>query len=144
MKILDTVTINYILEKDLSLEGDYFVTPDIENEVSVAEIVWNKKIPKNIKSILSKDDFDEASFVKNYFYVLNKYGGRSFFNMTGFGDISLITLAKTLVESKDFNEKQSSLFPWFKQQIEIFTLDRGLKKKVFQEVIIILYFVLMN
>ena len=38
---------------------------------------------------------DKAQYLEHYKDMLNKYGGRSFYNMTGFGDISVLALLKT-------------------------------------------------
>lgn len=132
MKLLDSTTINYILENDIQLNDEYFVTPDVEQEISIAELVWKKKVPKSIKNIFTMDSFDESKYIKNYFDVLNKYGGCSFFNMTGFGDISLISLSKTLLEQ----DKRVQKLPlsWFNDVLDIYTDDVGLSKRLKKEV----------
>lgn len=129
MKLLDTTTINYIMKNNISISGEYFITPDIEEEMLVAEIALDKKSPPNIKSVLLRNGFDEALYVKNYFTALNKYGGKSFFNMTGFGDISLIALVMTLIEITQLMGTQSML-PGLSEQIDVYTGDVGLEKKL--------------
>jgi hypothetical protein len=134
MKILDTTTINHILKNNLILEDTYFITPCIEDEMLTSEMVWGKKAPSNIKNISNEEFFDESLYLKNYFYILNKYGGRSFFNMTGFGDVSIISLVKTLVESIKNTPQNQLPLPEFKEEIIVYTSDDGLSKKIISEV----------
>ena len=133
MRILDTTAINFILREKVTLEGDYFVTQDIENEMMIAEFIWKRKIPNNIKNIFSRSDVSESLYLKNYFEILNKHGGRSFFNMTGLGDISILTLLKTLTESKKDKPPQLPI-PEFKEKISVYVGDDGLKKRIKNEV----------
>lgn len=132
MKLLDTDTINDILLNNIALSCDYFITPDIEQEASVAEIVYNKKMPKSIKIIYSQDDFDESLYIKNYFIALNQYVKRSFFNMKGFGDVSMIALVKTLVEIKN-SKSQTLPIPSLNEDIEVYTGDNNLQKALRKE-----------
>jgi len=134
MKLIDTSTINQVLKNNISLREDYFITPDIEQEMLVALTILKKSIPSHIKNITIDNRFDEASYIKNYFEMLNKYGGRSFFNMTGFGDISLIALAKTILEALEKINRQALPLPGFLEQVEIYVEDGGLRKRIKQEV----------
>lgn len=132
MKLLDTDIINYILVNNTSLSDEYFITPDIEQEVFIAEIVHSRKAPKNIRTILTQGDFDEALYIKNYFSALNQYGKRSFFNMKGFGDVSMIALVKTLVEINN-TKPQALPLPGLSRDIEVYTGDNNLKKALQKE-----------
>lgn len=134
MKILDTTTINHILEKNLSLEEVYFITPDVEDEMLTAELVWDRKVPSNVKNIFQESFFDEPEYLKNYFDMLNKHGGKSFFNMTGFGDISIISLAKTLVDAEKKTSQQRLPLDRFSEEICIYVGDAGLTKRIKKEV----------
>lgn len=134
MKLLDSTAINYILKNDMELHENYFVTPDIRQEMLVAEIMLNKKAPDTIKDIISAPWFDECLYLKNYSYALNKYGGRSFFNMTGFGDVSLIAVLKTLVEILDAPKTQRLPLPDLIEKINAYIDDPRLIKKIKKEV----------
>lgn len=134
MKILDTTTINYIFKNNVLLEDTYFITPCISDEMVTAEIVHNKKAPANIKNIFEENSFNQALYVKNYFEVLNKHGDRSFFNMSGLGDISIIALAKTLVEMETSEVQTTLPFAIYKKEIIIYTSDNPLKAKILSEV----------
>src|ERR1700690_2824360 len=96
MKIIDTNAINYVLSKNISLSEDYFVTPDVKDESEIAELIFGRALPTNIKDISKEKIFDEAIYISNYKSMLNKHKGRSFYNMTGFGDISILALLAML------------------------------------------------
>ncbi|HZX73905.1 MAG TPA: hypothetical protein VFE57_05775 [Cyclobacteriaceae bacterium] len=134
MKILDTTTINHIFKNNIRLQGRYFITPCVGDEMVTAEIVWNRKAPSNIKDIFQEDSFDKAMYLRHYFDMLNKHGDRSFFNMSGFGDISIIALAKTLLETEKSVIQNTLPFKEYKEEIIIYTSDGGLKKRITDEV----------
>ncbi len=134
MKILDTTTINHILQNNLSPQGTYFMTPDVEDEMLTAELMWNKKVPSNVKNISQESFFDESEYLKNYFIMLNKHGGKSFFNMTGFGDISIISLVKTLVDAENKTSQQRLPLEGLSEEISIYSSDSGLTKRIKKEV----------
>ena len=134
MKILDTTTINYIFKENIILEDIYFITPCIEDEIATVEIIWGKKVPSNIRNIFEENSFNQALYIKNYFEMLNKHGNKSFFNMSGFGDISIIALAKTLIDIEKTAIQSSLPFIEYKEEIIIYTSDNGLKNKIKTEV----------
>lgn len=127
MKLIDTDTINYILVNKKSFEDECFVTPDVNEEMLVAEMVHSKKVPVSIKQLIFGGDFDEADYLKNYYEALNQYSKRSFFNMKGFGDVSIVAAAHTIINSK--KSKPSVLpLPGFVDEIEVYTGDTHLSK----------------
>ena len=132
MRLLDNDAINYVLMNDISLEGEYFVTPDVEEEMSVAEIVHKKKAPRQIRSLALRHRFDEALYLKNYFDTLNQYGRRSFFGMRGFGDVSIVAAVRTLVQAKNNGSKTLPL-PGIDDGIEVYTGDEYLTKTLRKE-----------
>lgn len=115
-----------------SFSGDYFVTPDVEEEMRVAEIVHNKKVPREIRSLLFRNGFDEGLYLKHYFDVLNQYGKRSFFNMKGFGDVSIVAATRTLVQLKK-NSPSTLPLPGLADEIEVYTGDNHLAKALKKE-----------
>ena len=131
MRILDTNSINYVLGNLRSLHEVYFISPDIKDESELAELVHGKTMPAKIKEISKEPIFDEALYFKYYKEMLNKYGGRSFYNMTGFGDISILALLKTLDHA--FKKRPQAQLPGMQEEMLLFTEDQGLRKKIAKE-----------
>jgi len=131
MKLLDTSAINYVLKNDLHLEEDYFITSDIEEEKATAEISLGKVLSGNIKNILENVRFPKHLYIKNYFHALNKNKDikRSFFNMTGFGDVSLMALIQTL-QTLSSGEAQQLPIPGISQKIIVYVDDSSLIKAI--------------
>jgi len=124
MKIIDTNGLNYILANDIQLKNDYYLAPDIVEEAEMTQIIHSKNLPHKILKIDETIDFDEGIYLKHYQVILNKYGGRSFFNMTGFGDISILAVLLMLM-----SRKQMGLFP----ETEVYTADKDLINKIRNE-----------
>jgi len=127
MKLIDTDTINYILVNKKTFNEECFVTPDVHEEMLVAEMVHNKKAPKSIKQIIFESDFDEASYLQSYYEALNQYNKRSFFNMKGLGDVSIAAAVNTIVQT--IKKKPNTLpLPGMSEELEIYTGDTNLSK----------------
>jgi hypothetical protein len=107
------------------------VTPDVREESEIAELIFNKALPANIKNISKEKIFDEATYVMNYKNMLNKYKGRSFYNMTGFGDISILALLATL--KRTFQAKPQKLFFEAENELVVITEDGALIQKIEKE-----------
>ena len=95
MRILDNNALGHILENRITIKGTFYITPDILEEFEVLD----NKLPPNVQNIFGESWFNAASFLVNYQAVLNRRRGRSFYNMTGFGDTSILALLKTRKES---------------------------------------------
>jgi len=134
ISIMDSSAILYIVNNEIHMDGDYYITPDIEDEISINEISTGRRISEyiNLKSYEELVGIEEASYLFNYQYVLNKYSGKSFYNMTGFGDISLIALAKTII-SKTNSDKQPVLLKEYESNVVVYSNDRGFIKRIRQE-----------
>lgn len=92
MNILDTTALDYMTKQEVLPAGFCCISPDIQEEYDS----WHdKKLPKNVRNICDVEGFDEALYLRNYQVMLNKHRGRSFYNMTGFGDISVLALLAT-------------------------------------------------
>jgi len=128
MNIIDTNGISYIFEKNLILRDSYYLVPDVEEEAEMTQLIHNKRLPSNILRSSQITNFDEAVYLKHYKDILNKYGGRSFFNMTGFGDVSILATLLMLVEVFD-KRVQKRLFP-NDDQIVVYTKDQQLSSKI--------------
>jgi len=131
MKIIDINTLNYIFNHDLKIKEVHYLAPDIKEESEVTEQVFGRKLSENIKNISSEPIFNEGIYLKNYREMLNKYRGRSFYNMTGFGDISILALLKTLKEC--YQNQPRKLFKNMEEELVVITEDEALKKKIEKE-----------
>ncbi len=124
MNILDTNGISYIFNEKISLTEDYFLAPDVKEESEMTELEYNKKLPSGIKEIIDIHEFDETKYLNYYNSMLNNYAERSFFNMTGFGDVSILATVHTILavfKEQLFNPLQETF---------VFTGDKGLIKKI--------------
>ncbi|MFA5248257.1 MAG: hypothetical protein WC415_03355 [Patescibacteria group bacterium] len=134
MNILDTsALINYIEKSNALPKAVYFITSDIENEIFTTEIDFNTEINDNIRVISENSFFNESRYLNNYYYILNKHSGRSFYNMTGFGDISIMALIKTLIEAEKDCFQQQLPLKELKENLVVYVDDIGLKKRIVKE-----------
>jgi hypothetical protein len=72
--------------------------------------------------------FDEAKYLKFYQICLNEMSGRSFFNLTGLGDVSIVATLMTIREC--FAEIAASELFDPTEIITVFTADVGLRKRI--------------
>lgn len=133
MNIIDTNGIQYIFANNLSPKDDYYLVPDVEEEVEMTELIHGRRLPANIFKIVQAGDFDEAIYLRHYKSILNKYGGRSFYNMTGFGDVSILAALLALAEVLD-NQIQTRLFQAI-GQVTVYTNDARLTSKINRELV---------
>lgn len=131
MKILDTNSVNYILRSRLNIQDDYYLTDDIREEADIAESVIGRTLSSKIHLASNSQLFDEARYIYHYQEMLNKHRGRSFYNMSGFGDISILAFIKT-IELAVVSQSQGRLFQ-VDDKMEIFTEDKPLIKKIHNE-----------
>lgn len=131
MKIIDTNAVNHILKNNLTINEDYFITPDIKDESEITELIFGKKLSDRILDLSREVIFDEIIYVRNYQDILNKYKGRSFYNMTGFGDISILAALGML--KKVLSAKPLELFHNPKDSLIVITEDASLIKKIEKE-----------
>jgi hypothetical protein len=131
MNLIDTNGIQYVVSRNLHLKFDYFMVPDVVDEVEVRHVIYGSAFPKRVFKILDSDYFDEAIYLKHYFNILNKYGKRSFFNMTGFGDVSILAALHMLAEL--FNKRNQTEMFQSNLLIKTYTNDDGLTKKIAKE-----------
>ncbi len=131
MNIVDTNAITHILKNNLTLSKDYYLAPDVVEESDLAEMVHNRRIPNKIMQLSEYAYFDEGLYLNHYKKILNKYGGRSFYNMTGFGDVSILAVIHMLVDTFE-KENRARLFG-ISEQIVVFTDDNGLTTKIGNE-----------
>lgn len=131
MKILDTNAVNFILKSRVNLADDYCITDDVREEADIAEIVIGRKLSSKVRLSSSSPLFDLALYIAHYKSMLNKHKGRSFYNMTGFGDVSILALLKTIEETAEA-QSQGRLFD-IDEELEVFTGDQSLIKKIAKE-----------
>lgn len=128
MNILDTNGINKILQDKLTLSEEYYLAPDVAEEAVLTEILHKAQMPRKIINLSNTGYFNQVVYVDHYKTILNKYGGRSFYNMTGFGDVSILATLHMLIDYFD-PKKHNRLFD-ISQPITVFTHDAGLVKKI--------------
>ena len=128
MNILDTNGVSHILTSSLVLQDDYFLVPDVVEEVEMTQLVHGRRIPSKVLQVDSIDLFDEAIYLDHYKATLNKYGGRSFYNMTGFGDVSIIATLHMLMSVFE-RQKQMQLFD-NSERVVVYTGDSKLTTKI--------------
>ena len=133
MNLIDTVGVNHVFTETIKLDNNYYLAPDISDEVEMAEMVRNKNVPEEIRSIVELDEFNESVYIHQYKLALNSYKKRSFYNMKGFGDVSIIATIHTLVEGYK-NQTVEQLFSTA-EPIIIYTDDSNLSKVITSEFI---------
>lgn len=121
MNILDTNGISHIFTNNITPQEDYYLVPDVVEEVELTQMVHGRRTPDNIFPITKVDAFEQAVYLNHYKNTLNKYGGRSFYNMTGFGDVSVIATIYTIIDSFE-KRKMEQLFD-NSEQIVVYTGD---------------------
>lgn len=124
MNLIDTSGINHIFDNAVEVTGEYFMSPEVEEEVELTELVKGGRTPSAIRKLTDHADFDEAVYLANYKEMLNKYRHRSFYNMRGFGDVSILAAVHTLLSACD-RKVQPELIGTT-EGIAVFTSDGGL------------------
>ena len=128
MKLIDTNGVNYVLANNITLSETYFLVPDVKDESEVTELVHNRRLPQNLVEIATTPVFNEASYLAYYNTALNTHNIRSFFNMSGFGDISIIATISVILDSFT-NQRPEQLFD-VSETIEVYTNDGPLTAKI--------------
>lgn len=128
MKLIDTNGVNYILANNITLNETYLLVPDVKDESEVTELIHNRRLPPELIEITSTTIFREASYLRHYNAALNTHNIRSFFNMSGFGDISIIATIQMILENFMI-QRPEQLFD-VSEIIEIYTNDGPLTTKI--------------
>jgi len=126
MNLIDTVGINHIFKKSLKLSEVYYLAPDITEEVEMTELIHSKRIPDEVRYAIEVDEFDESIYLHHYKVALNSYKKRSFYNMKGFGDVSIIATVQTILDGYKKQNKEQ-LFST-KEPVVVYTGDANLAK----------------
>lgn len=131
MNIVDTNGVDRILGNNIILQNDYLLAPDVSEEVEMTQLVHGRRIPRRVLEATQHPLFNEAIYLNHYNRILNKYGGRSFYNMTGFGDVSILA---TLHMFMDVFQAQAAVQLFDPtEQILVYTNDTGLTAKIAAE-----------
>lgn len=121
MKILDTNGLDYMVKSAMTAKGLLHITPDIREEYET----WHETpLPHNVVDVFDEKWFDPAAYLQSYQLMLNKHGGRSFYNMSGFGDISILALLRTRQLAS------GGILPGMLEEVEIITTDGPLTNKI--------------
>ena len=131
MKIIDTNTLNYIFTNNIKTNDIYYLAPDVKEESEIVEQIYGRRLPENIRDISNEPFFDQGTYIIYYKEMLNRYRGRSFYNMTGFGDISTLALLKMLREYIQIQPK--SLFEEAEEKLTVITDDMPLRREIGEE-----------
>lgn len=121
---MDTTALDFAAKSGVALTEEFYATPDVLDEFEVGH---DRRLPRNVRNILEMEWFDRATYLRGYKEMLNAYGGRSFYNMTGFGDISILALLYTQ------RAATAEMLPGLSDEIYLVTGDKGLTKKVRRE-----------
>lgn len=131
MKIIDTSALNFVMKNNIIIDDNFFVTPDILEEIFTLEIALSKSAPlAYLINIFEDETFHKTLYLNNYHFVLNSVGGKSIYTMRGMGDVSLLALAKTLVENKSSLPSIELPFAEYKEKHTIYSGDDGLRKRL--------------
>lgn len=128
MKLIDTNGVNHILANNIALNETYFLVPDVKDESEVTELIHNRRLPPELVEVTSTPIFNEAVYLDHYNTALNTHNIRSFFNMTGFGDISIMATIQMILESF-VTQRPEQLFD-VSEVIEVYTNDGPLTTKI--------------
>lgn len=149
IKILDTSFFSeyYSCKNNRKEDGSYinrpdgfYITDDIKKEMDLSPGDNDKLMSGLINIITGKSDKEKQerkkiiNYYANYKHFLNSYKAVSFYNMTGFGDVSILALVKSLLE------KNTACPTLFEQPIHVYTKDRNLQnelRKEFKGIIIV-------
>ena len=130
MNLIDTVAVSHILKKGIALNEQYYLSPEVTDEVDLTRAMFNKKLPEKIFEIKEHPIFNEGTYLRRFQEMINKHSDCSFFNMTGFGDISILATLHMLQEQYN---NGSINYVDNQPVIKLFTNDNPLTKKVVNE-----------
>lgn len=123
MNIIDNNGINYIIANGIHLTETFFVTSDVKGE---CEVEYDR-LPQDVEPLFDEEWFDGAAYLINYQEVLNRRRNRSFYNMTGFGDVSILATLMTLKAS------YAGVLPTMIEDHIVITNDRDLACQIRDE-----------
>ena len=135
MNILDSTAIIYAFDNKICLKSEYYITDDLDEEFEVAELRHDsRRDPIAVMPARSIKGFNKGYYLKMYKQVLDSHRGYSFVKMTGFGDISIIALVKSLQQNFGRPVQRSlDLFGEDDVVINIYTSDKRLHKRLVNE-----------
>ena len=128
MNLIDTNGVTHILKTKPSLRENYFLAPDVAEESEVALMVHGGQIPRKVHMLTAHHFFSHVPYLNHYNRILNQYGGRSFYNMTGFGDVSILAALHALVGAAQLQGQLFGTEPLF-----VFTDDGPLTRRIARE-----------
>jgi hypothetical protein len=131
MKLIDANAINDILKNGITLTENYYLAPDVVDEVELTTLSYNKPLPSEVQPLENLGVFDMKIYLSSYKQMLNSQGGRSFFNMTGLGDISILASIDMLLKVFTIQKTERLFDPT--EPILVYTRDKGLKKRIQKE-----------
>lgn len=124
MKIIDTNGLDFAVKSGVAIDTTLLITPDIQEEFEAGH---GGRLPKNVRNAYTNGFCDRSFYIQSYKAMLNTYGGRSFYNMGGFGDISILALLGA------FRLKSLGTLPGLEDEMLIITDDKGLRRRIKRE-----------
>ena len=135
MIVVDSNIIIRCFKDKRSLPSKGLVVPDdLNDEYEVAKVVHGRDIV-GMTLASQLQGFDEAYYLKKYFYYLNTYSEVYFVQMRGFADVAILALVACLVDNFG-NPKQQTLFDIgvaSHDTITVATQDGPLRKRLQNE-----------
>lgn len=128
MKLIDTNGIHYVLANNIPLDEIFYLAPDVCDEAEVTELVHSRRMPTELVDLRTTPIFNGSVYLGYYHFALNSHNIRSFFNMRGFGDISIIASVQMILAS--FQEKRPERLFDVSEVIEVYTDDGPLTSKL--------------
>jgi hypothetical protein len=126
MKLIDTNGIDFMVKHTIAVREIFHATPDVHEEFEAGH---DRKPPRNVENLFEMTWFDRAAYFDGYKKMLNTHGGRSFYNMSGFGDISILAALEAQ------RNAASKMLPGLAEEIEVITGDVKLSNKIRREFI---------
>lgn len=135
MIVVDSNIIIRCFKDKRSLPSKGLVVPDdLNDEYEVAKVVHGRDIV-GMTLASQLQGFDEAYYLKKYFYYLNTYSEVYFVQMRGFADVAILALVACLVDNFG-SPKQQTLFDMgvtSHDTITVATQDGPLRKRLQNE-----------
>lgn len=135
MIVVDSNIIIRCFKDKRSLPSKGLIVPDdLNDEYEVAKVVHGRDIV-GMTLASQLQGFDEAYYLKKYFYYLNTYSEVYFVQMRGFADVAILALVACLVDNFG-NPKQQTLFDMgvaSHNTITVATQDGPLRKRLQNE-----------
>jgi hypothetical protein len=128
MRLIDTNGVQHALARRIEPVSEYYLAPEIVEELEMWSLFEIGSLRTHYLALEKAPGWDPQAYLRNYKRVLNRTGGRSFYNMTGFGDISILAAVHTLIEVRRRNDQQDLFVA--DDPLHVYTGDEGLTRRL--------------